>query len=225
MANTSLAVVGSRHVPKGSKLERSEYELAEAMANEFESFYKQGVILDRIRTEREYKDAGYESFEKYCNKRQPCGIKKSQAYALIKAKDVRPLLPNINSTTSGIGWTEKSVAPLLHKDFKPADQKRLGKKIEARVKKGETLTSTLVKTICDEDRGVQRIKKEKHRKQLSVADTPGKVIQKLRVDVNLWRTSLAELPASFWDDAESEDPGCLKTAIAAISELVSFLRS
>jgi hypothetical protein len=79
----------------------------------------------------EYKAAGFDSFADYMDKRQPCGIKCAMAYKLIAAMKLRPMLPDIISTT-GIKdnvWTERAIRPLLHKDFTPADQKRIGKKI------------------------------------------------------------------------------------------------
>lgn len=62
------------------------------------------------------------------NERQPCGIRKAHAYALIQAMKVRPLLPEFPGLPETGTWTETSIRPLLHKDFKPNDQKRIGKK-------------------------------------------------------------------------------------------------
>jgi hypothetical protein len=65
------------------------------------------------------------------NYRQPCGVKMRQAYAIIAAMKVRPLLPDFAPGEQY--WTEKAIRPLLHKDFTNADQKRIGKKIATRV--------------------------------------------------------------------------------------------
>jgi hypothetical protein len=81
------------------------------------------VILNRINIEKEYKQAGFESFADYMNERQPCGIKRAHAYALIQAMKIRPLLPEIPGPPENAVWTETSIRPLLHKDFTPADQK------------------------------------------------------------------------------------------------------
>ena len=70
-----------------------------------------------------YKQAGFDSFADYMNERQPCGIKKVHAYRLIAAMKLRPLLPEVSAAD-----TEYTIRPLLHKDFTPADQKRIGKK-------------------------------------------------------------------------------------------------
>lgn len=217
------------HVPEGSPLENSEWELSEAVANSFEDFYRQGVILDKIRTEKEYKLAHYESFDEYCNDRQPCGIKAAHAYRLIKAKNVRHLLPTFSDNNSPIGekplWTEGAMRPLLHKDFKPSDQKRLGRKIATRVKKGDKLTAKLVKEVCDADRGVEKKNRSKAQRAIAKADTPAETIQSMKVDVDLWLSSLGEVPGEFWEDAEKDDPGCVKRLIGALSNLASFLRS
>ena len=69
-----------------------------------------------------YKQAGFDSFADYMNERQPCGIKRTQAYALIQAMKIRPLLPEIPGPPENAVWTETSIRPLLHKDFTPADQ-------------------------------------------------------------------------------------------------------
>lgn len=42
---------------------------------------------------------------------------------------VRPLLPEFPQIAESGTWTEGTIRPLLHKDFTPADQKRIGKKI------------------------------------------------------------------------------------------------
>ena len=131
-----------------SALAKSEQELYEAMTGAFESFYSQGVILRRIMVDMEFKNAGFESFADYMNERQPCGIQMRQAYRLIQATEVRKLLPVLSDSDNGI-WSEWTIRPLLHKDFEPSDQKRLGKKIATRVKNGEKLTAALVKQVCD----------------------------------------------------------------------------
>ena len=70
----------------------------------------------------QYKQAGFDSFADYMNERQPCGIKRAHAYALIQAMKIRPLLPEIPGPPENAVWTETSIRPLLHKDFTPADQ-------------------------------------------------------------------------------------------------------
>jgi hypothetical protein len=89
------------------------------------------VILNRINIKKEYKQAGFESFADYMNERQPCGIKMRHAYELIAAMKLRPLLPDCatGAKNEPSVWTERAIRPLLHKDFTPADQKRIGKKI------------------------------------------------------------------------------------------------
>ncbi len=72
-----------------------------------------------------YKQAGFDSFADYMNERQPCGIKKVHAYRLIAAMKLRPLLPEVSAADTETVWTEYTIRPLLHKDFTPADQKRI----------------------------------------------------------------------------------------------------
>lgn len=212
-------------IPKGCALEKSEHELAKAMLDQFEAFYRQGVVLERIKNEKEFQDANYTSFDEYMNERQPLGIKQAHAWRLIAAKNIRPLLPELDSPMGESVWTERAVRPLTHKDFSRSDVRRLGKKIATQVRKGVPLSDTLVKRICDEDRGVESQKTEKAAAKLDAADTPAKVLQRIRVEAELWQSSLAAMPEDFWSDAESEDEGCLRRTISALSDLVSFLRS
>lgn len=223
---TQIAVRGTDHqVPKGSKLAKLEYELAVAMAENYESFCRQGAILFEI-SKGAYKDAGYTSFNDYCDERQPLGLKRSHAKRLIAAMKIRPMLPDFEAPEgASVVWSEKAVRPLTHSDFTPADVRRLGKRIASAVKRGEKLSETLVKRLCDEDRGVARITREKKDKAFQEADSPAQVLRRLKVDIELWQSSLAEVPADFWSDAETDDPGCLKRAIGAISKLASFLAS
>ncbi|WP_145298643.1 hypothetical protein [Crateriforma conspicua] len=87
------------------------------------------MILERIKNDQEYKDAGFTSFDKYMNERMPLGIKKSHAYDLIRAASVRPLLPTFDSGMSESKlWTQRAVRHLTHKDFTPADMKRRRRK-------------------------------------------------------------------------------------------------
>ena len=219
--NTTL-VIREKGIPKNSALAKSEHELYEAMSGAFESFYSQGVILNRINVEREYKDAGFESFEKYMDERQPCGFKKSHAYRLIAAMKIRPLLPEFPESGNG-AWSQSSIEPLLHKDFEPSDQKRLGKKIATRVKNGEKLTAALVKQVCDEDRGVERRASEK--KQAEVAETPtaGGTLAKIFAECALWKQSLGNVPDDFFKEAVAEDSESVTRLIRILGELSSIL--
>jgi hypothetical protein len=221
--NTAL-VIREKGVLKNSALAKSEQELYEAMSGAFESFYSQGVILNRINIEKEYKDAGFDSFEKYMNERQPCGIKRSHAWRLIAAMKARPLLPEIQSPNGDSGlWTEGAIRPLLHKDFKPNDQKRIGKKVASAVARGEKLTAALVKSICDDERGVERRKAVKHAEAVAETPTPFGVIKKCRAELRGWIKSLGMVPSAFWEEAESEERGCRKELSAVASELASVL--
>ena len=215
-------VVREKGVPKNSALAKSEHELYEAMSGAFESFYSQGVILNRINVEREYKDAGFESFEKYMDERQPCGFKKSIAYQLIKAMKLRPLLPDVSNTLENM-WTERSIAPLLHKDFEPSDQKRLGKKIATRVKNGEKLTAALVKQVCDEDRGVERRASEKKQAEVDQTPTAGGTLAKIFAECALWKQSLGNVPDDFFKEAVAEDSESVTRLIRILGELSSIL--
>jgi len=206
-----------------SGLAKSEHELYEAMQAAFESFYSQGVILRRIMVDREFKDAGFESFEKYMNDRQPCGIKKTQAYGLIAAVEVRKLLPSFPPVAENGTWSERSIRPLLHKRFSPSDQRRLGKKIETLVKNGAKLTAALVKQVCDDDRGVERRAAEKKYQEVAETPTPRSIIHERHIDVQMWLNGFKDVPVEFWSDAESEDAGCVKRLSEKCSELAAFL--
>ena len=207
-----------------SALGKSEQELSEAMQAAFESFYSQGVILERILMDREFKDAGFESFDEYLNKRQPLGIKRAYAWKLIAAKRVRMLLPDVDSTSVESGfWTESAIRPLTHSDFNPNDQKRIGKKVAAAVARGEKLTASLVKSICDDERGVERRAAEKQYQEVTETPTPRSIIYEKHIDVQMWLNGFNDVPVEFWSDAESEDAGCVKRLSEKCSELAAFL--
>ena len=210
-------------VPAGSALAKSENELYSALQSQFESFFSQGVILNRINIEKEFKVAGFESFADYMNERQPCGIQERQAWRLIAAMKLRPNLPTLSPGDSVGVWTEKAIRPLLHKDFAPKDQERLGKKIATAVKKGTKPTAALVKDICDKDRDVDGIKDKKKAAELSSALTPYGLLKKYRTDVAVLINNLKELPSGFWTAAEEEKAGCRKQFAETASELVSLL--
>jgi hypothetical protein len=226
---STLQVIGDHAVPKGSALAQSEHQLAEAMTSEFESFYKQGVILERIKDKGEYRDANYTSFDEYMDKRMPLGIRKSHAWRLIAAKSIRPLLPDISDTNSPFGesqiWTEGKLRPLTNKKFSPSDVRRLGKKIATQVKHGAVLSAVLVKQICDEDLGVVRKRKEKKDRLVSSTKTAAEHIRQMEKEIRLWKSSLEKVPASFWEEADAEDRGCYIRLSKALSDLASFLRS
>ncbi|MCA9010496.1 MAG: hypothetical protein KDB01_12155, partial [Planctomycetaceae bacterium] len=156
--------------------------------------------------------------------REPLGIKRAYAWKLIAAKRVRMLLPDLNSTRveSG-GWTEAAIRPLTHSDFSTADQKRLGRKIAKRVENGEKLTAALVKSICDEDRGVERRKAEKQQQEITETPTPFGIIKQMRGQALAWLQSLKEVPSTFWTDAEHEEPGSVQELSEIYVELAAFL--
>lgn len=224
MSKKSTALVVTDHsVPKGSALAKSELDLAEAMVDQFEAFYRQGVILERIKDKKEFIDAGYSSFDKYTNDRMPQGIRKTQAWCLIAAKNVRPLLPDLASANSGGGWSEYSIRPLTHKDFKQSDQRRLGKKIATRVKNGERLTATLVKQICDDDRGVERrtkIKKEKVFKEADLANNL-KLAVEMVIGLHIGFQNYYE---DAWQEVEVASPGLIRSLIAELDNFTSYLK-
>jgi len=62
-------------------------------------------------------------------------------------------------------------------------------------------------------------------KEIAATDTAYQVLQKIHVEVELWQISLKKFPGSFWEDAELDDPGCVKRRIRALSDLASFLSS
>jgi hypothetical protein len=227
MSQKPVALIGSsRQVKEGTALAKSEHELYEAMSGAFESFYAQGVILNRINVEQEYKDAGFDSFADYMNERQPCGITASQSYRLIAAMKLRPLLPDfrpLGESENKNSWSERAIRPLLHKDFTPADQKRLGKKIATKVKNGEKLTAALVKEICDADRGVDQQKREKKRQELKVTKTAAETLLEMELQIQLWMQALENVSGEFWSDAEEDDPGCGKRLSKMASKFASFL--
>ncbi len=221
---------GTTTTPKvdaDSALAKSERELAAAIAATFESFCQTGVILDRIRIDREFRDEGFDSFEAYMDKVEPCGIKKSQAYRLIAAKNVRQLIeaevPD-DSPSGGIQWTERSIRPLTKLETKRGRKTVAGRVVKA-VQDGEKFTAKLVQTVVDKYTGADRERAEKRIKEVKEADTPAKVIGGIEYDVRVWTSSLQPAPGEFWEDVEAEDPNRLKRAVEALAELLKVLNA
>ena len=210
----------------GSQLEKSEQELRESLIQARESFYRTGVILMRIKKAKEYKP-WWNNFDKYLDDHQPCGIKRSYGWELIKAVDIRDCLPDLRAPGENEepAWTPQSIRPLTHKDFTKSDVRRIGKKIATAVRNGEPFSSSLVKRIADEDRGVPRKKLEKKRQTIAEADTPAQALQQINVQIRLYLDSLGAVPDDFWESAETDDPGCTARLAKVVSELASFLKS
>ena len=217
-------LMGTHAVPPDSDLSRSEQELALAMVDQFEAFYRQGTILERILEEKEFRNAGYSSFDEYMSDRQPLGIKRARAWQLIKAKNIRCLLPGLNGENSTRveslpGWTEKAIRPLTHKDFNRSEVRKLGKKIATQVRHGRPLTEKLVKEICDTARGVERRRHEKKTQEILDTPTLAEEIGRMTTEVGLWDLSLDQIPEDLWEEAMSEDSRCVKDFIRALSGL------
>jgi len=225
LTNGTLTVKKLGIIPAGSRLAKSEHELREAMVSQFESFYATGVILERIRVEREFEDAGFTSFDKYMDDRMPQGIKRAHAWRVMSAMKIRPLLPSLDSPFGeSATWTEATIRPMTHKRFTDKDVKKLANKIAKLVAAGEPLTAALVKKICDDASGVTRKKSEKKTRDLASAKTAAEALRHIEYDVKQWQSSLENVSGEFWLDAEADDKGCVKDLISALSSLASFLR-
>ena len=80
-------------------------ELEEVIQRGLETFIEVGEALARVRDERLYKAAGYESFARYCKERWDLG--RSDVYHLIGAAEVRAIVPVTNEAQA------RELAPLL----------------------------------------------------------------------------------------------------------------
>lgn len=223
---TALAVVDHK-TPPGSELAKAEHELDAAMVEHLEAFCKQGAALQKIR-DGAYRDANYESWVAYMKDRQPYGIQLRYAQQLIKAKDVRLYIAKECDSQRGSPspvWTENAIKYLTYDGFSKADVKRLTNKIYTQVAKGASLTSTLVKRICDEDRGIPKKKKEQLEKRLAELDQPAATLRDWERTVKVWQSSLEKVPGQFWSDALEDDPECIERFISVLSSLASYLSS
>jgi hypothetical protein len=224
MAKKQSLAVNDHVVPKGSNLDISEHELADALVDHFEAFYRQGVILERIKNDQEFKDANFKSFDEYMDQRMPLGIKKSYAWRLIAAKKIRPLLPNIDSPMGeSVPWSERAMRPLTHSSFTPADVKRLGKKIATRVHKGAPLSDRLVKEVCDDDRGVERKAKVRKAKLFKQASLASNLELAIELVIGL-RVGFENYYEDAWYEVEEANPGLIKSLVTELDNLTSFLK-
>ena len=221
---TNAVTKHTHEVPKGSNLARKELELLKTMTQHLEAFCHQGAILESIRVEKDYLDAGYHSFEQYMNERKPCGIKKAQAYKLIRAAKTRAAVDSFspNGESSPQQWTEWTIRPLTHKDITPKSLKVIAGRIAKRLEKGEPLTAKLVKEVRDKYTGAD---KKRDDERYASGQSPAQVIDSILDQVHAWKVSLGTVPEEFWEAADSEDKGIAKRTAKALRELAAQLRS
>jgi hypothetical protein len=201
-----------------NRLDESEQQLQDAMLDHSKAFLRQAEILQRIYSEGQYRDAGYDTFKTYINDRHSLGIRYEHATRLMNALAVSKMLPEIEIAPGQLAvWTEKAIRPLTHKEFTPADQKRIGKKIATQVKNGEAFSANLVKRICDDDRGVDRQKAEKQREDFNMTPGAQEVIEKLDIEIEVRTKSLAGMPDDFWIDTNLDS---IEKTIRKLTELI-----
>ena len=209
-------------VPANSRLAKSERELRAAMASQFEAFYQTGVILERIKDDKEFEDAGYTSFNKYMNERMPCGLKQTGAWQLIRAVKIRPHLPTFECANGALEWNERAIRPLTKGDFQKRRIVNIGKRIAKRVADGDVLTEKLVKEELDKYTGADKEREQRRLEKLEATETAFQVLKRFRREMNKWKKSLETVSEEFWADAESDMPGCIQRASGSVSQLASF---
>jgi hypothetical protein len=214
-------------VPTGSRLERSLLELHEAVASQYESFFKTGCVLERIRVDREFADAGYDSFNQYMNEAEPCGIKANMASKTIRSKNIRPELPTsykFNGTNRTIDWSEWTVRPLTKLETKRGRKTVAGRVVKAIVA-GEKFTANLVKREVDHYTGADTERTKKKADKIKDTETAGDILVRIEFEAEQWLQSLESVSSEFWEDADRQDSGCAKRAADSLGRLSSFLRS
>jgi len=192
-------------------LERLETEIN---TEAFEAFYHIGQKLLRIKTERLYESAGFDSWSAYC-KSGRIEYSKSMADIYIRASELRPKLGN----TIPHDWRVVELRELC-KCETDNDAKRVAKKAIAYANKtGERVTARLIAEIRD---GVEETGRavEKHDKQLEAASLETHLTKLADILVD-WRKSLEQIASEQWD----EIPTRVLTRVKREAEsLLSFLK-
>ena len=80
-----------------------------------------------------------------------------------------------------------------------------------------------MKSICDDERGVERRKAEKQYQEVAATPTAFVIVDQKWGEALLWLKTFKEVPASFWSDAESDEPGCVEKLSETYSKLAAFL--
>jgi len=115
------------------------------------------------------------------------------------------------------------VRPLTHKDFAPADVRRIGKKIATQVKRNGKLTETIVKKICDEERGVER--KQRKRQTLRLKDAAlNKNLERATEYIQQMRVAFEMYELDAWTEVEETNPHLVKTLIRELDLFTSFMK-
>jgi len=222
---TSLRISGT--VADTSELEAQERRVRKAMSEFSEDFYLIGTELKPIRDSQPplWKRGGFRSWSDYCKSGRLDITDRRWADKLIRAADVRPLLPKISDAHGASTWTERSVRELLRMRDNEGIR-RVANKVATRIRKGDRLTSTLVKELVETDKHGPKIERTrtKVRKQLSQATTPGEALDAITDWLEQQMESLGRMEASFWTDAETERPGSSKRLTQALRDFVSFMK-
>lgn len=204
----------------------AEQKVHEAEQEFAESFYHIGKALEPIRENELWRLLpDCRGWKHYCQLGR-LDYRYSQADLYIKAAGVRPLLvdlPEVKGSARADTWNLKVVEQLCRLPL-DSDIKRASKKIASRVKKGDRLSRSLAKEIVDSELGVSTATRKKKAKQLAAASTPAQALTQLAEWVEDQMTSLADMEATFWTDAEEESPGIVKRLTRALSSFVSFLK-
>jgi len=207
-------------VPKNASLDDLEnivrYEL-------YEGFVKAGAAMEKILAGRLYEQRGYESQKEYFDSgTAPC--KQRHAAQLVAAASLRVKLGKPSATA--LSWTERALRPLT--SIQPKSQAvRLAKEAQKAAKAADEneVKSVYVNRVLAAFKGKFPKAKKAKAKALELADTPAEAVEFARQRVEELHGVFEKFNASMWEDAEADDPGCVKRLAQVCSALASFLRS
>jgi hypothetical protein len=144
-----------------------------------DTFYSVGMKLKAIRDDELYKEAGFQTWEKYCKERWEWD--RTYVSRVILSAEywaVLPTVPNGTADETGIKWSESSVRELRRLESK-RDAARVAKKVVEEVEKtpGAKLTAGLVRKAVDKDLGIDRAAdaKEHEKKMREMVELAEKV--------------------------------------------------
>jgi len=189
-----------------------------------ENFFEAGIKLRAIKDDELYKEAGFETWEKYCRER--CDWSQTYVGKIIVAAEYRLELPDRTNCTSvrQKEWNENQVRQLTR-----IPSKKHAATVATRVLKhveqtGKRLTAAVVKKFVDQDLGVEKKDQPKSAPK-DEGDTLKPYLDDTLGTIQGTMNAIKAMPDDVWKDyATNQEPGLVKRLATACEAMASFLR-
>lgn len=189
-----------------------------------ENFFEAGIKLRAIKDDELYKEAGFETWEKYCKERWDWSV--SHVRNVILTAEYRMELPDAtnSSTMRQKSWNQKQVEQLTRipsKKHAATVALRVLKHVE---KSGKRLTAAVVKKFVDQDLGIEK-KQKPEAAPKDQRDTLKPYLDETLATIQGTMNAIQAMPGDVWKDyATNHEPGLVKRLAAACEAMALFLR-